>query len=182
MIDEAALLAVARRARMLALDFDGILTDGSLHLHAGGEISKTVCYLDIVGLTRWRRLGHALCVITGDGISPIPAQFTNAFKIPKLLTGRMDKLNALTEAASEFGIPLDQTIYMGDDVMDLPAMRAAALGATVPTAHPHVLDHADWVSARPAGNGAVRELTDLILTTQGHHVTELRPQKRPHHG
>ena len=178
MIDDTTLLDVTRRARMLALDFDGVLTDGRLCLHAGGEISKAVSYLDIVGLTRWRRLGHALCVITGGNASPIPTHFANTFKIPKLLTGRMDKLEALTEVAGEFGVRLEQTIYMGDDVMDLPAMRAAALGATVPTAHPHVLTHADWVSTRPAGNGAVRELVDLVLTAQGHDITELRPRIR----
>ncbi len=178
MIDKTALLDVARRARMLALDFDGTLTDGSLHIHASGEVSKTVSYLDIVGVTRWRRLGHALCIISGDGTSPIPAHFATAFKIPRLFVGRMDKLDALSEAAAEFGRTLDQTIYMGDDVMDLPAMQAAALGATAPTAHPHVLDHADWISTRPAGAGAVRELVDLVLSAQGHDVTELRPRGR----
>lgn len=162
-------------ARLLALDFDGVLTDGRLYIHESGGVTKAVSYLDIVGVTRWRRLGHGLCIITGDGASTIPAHYADAFKVSKLYTGRLDKLDALHEAAEHFGIDLDQTIYMGDDVMDLPAMTAAAVGATVPTAHPHVRQHADWISTQSAGAGAARELIDLTLTIQGHDITELRP-------
>jgi 3-deoxy-D-manno-octulosonate 8-phosphate phosphatase (KDO 8-P phosphatase) len=160
---------------MLALDFDGVLTDGKLHLHSNGTVNKTVSYLDIVGLTRWRRLGHALCIISGDSLYDIAATFATTFKVPKLYLGRMDKADALCEAAEEFHVDLSNVIYMGDDVMDLPAMAASAVGGTVPTAHPEVLARADWVSTFPAGAGAVRELIDLTLTIQGHSVTELRP-------
>jgi 3-deoxy-D-manno-octulosonate 8-phosphate phosphatase (KDO 8-P phosphatase) len=164
------------RTRLLALDFDGVLTDGRLHLHESGDLTKAVSYLDIVGITRWRRLGHGLCIITGDSASTIPARYAEAFKVPTLYTGRMDKLDALHEAAEELRTSLDRVIYMGDDVMDLPAMTAAAVGATVPTAHPHVTAHADWISTQPAGAGSVRELVDLTLSVQGHNITDLRPR------
>jgi 3-deoxy-D-manno-octulosonate 8-phosphate phosphatase (KDO 8-P phosphatase) len=91
----------------------------------------------------------------------------------------MDKLDALDEAASEHGTSLDHAIYIGDDVLDLPAMAAAGIGATVPTAHPHVRQHADWTSTQPAGAGAVRELIDLVLSAQGHPISEMRPQPEP---
>lgn len=172
----ADLIERLRVAELLGLDFDGILTNGLLYVHESGQVSKAVSYLDIVGVTRWRRLGHGLCIISGDGESGIPEHYAKAFKVPKLYTGRQDKLDAFREAAEDYGIALEHAVYMGDDVMDIDAMVAAAVGATVPTAHPHVLEHADWISTQPAGAGAVRELIDLALAAQGHHVTELRPR------
>lgn len=165
-------------ARLLALDFDGVLTPGELQIHSSGDFTKSVSYIDIVGITRWRRLGHGICIITGDSVSPIPQHFAKAFKVPRLLVGRMDKAEALGEVAAEFGVSMSQTLYMGDDVMDLPAMELAAVGATVPTAHPHVRMRADWESTFPAGCGAVRELVDLALGFQGYDVLDLRPHPR----
>jgi 3-deoxy-D-manno-octulosonate 8-phosphate phosphatase (KDO 8-P phosphatase) len=164
-----------RLVELLALDFDGVLTDGRLYIDGSGQFTKAVHYLDILGVVRWRRSGHRLCIISGDGTTGIADHYAAAFKVTKLYTGRTDKLEALNEAAAGFGMSLDKAIYMGDDIMDLAAITAAGVGATVPTAHPHLLDHADWTSTQPAGAGAVRELIDLTLSAQGHPVTDMRP-------
>ena len=89
-------------------------------------------------------------------------------KIPHLIQGRSDKLDALQELAAELDLTHDQIVYMGDDDIDAPAIAWASIGVTVPDAMPAAHAAADYLTARPAGRGAVREICEHILAAQGH--------------
>jgi 3-deoxy-D-manno-octulosonate 8-phosphate phosphatase (KDO 8-P phosphatase) len=163
---------IARTVRLLALDFDGVLTDGTVLFGSDGNISKSVSYHDIVGITRWRRLGRYVAIISGED-SPMLQHYASYYKIHRLYAPCKDKEVALWDAIRHFEIEPSQVVYMGDDVMDLCAMQLAGLSATVPTAHPTVFSQALWVSSRSSGRGAVRELVDFLLSAQGFDITDL---------
>ncbi len=155
------------RIRLFAMDVDGILTDGTLRISSDGSETKIFSVLDGMGLTRLARVGITTAWISGrlSGATTVRAQ---ELKIPYLIQGRTDKLAALEELAARLGIPAAACVYMGDDDIDVGAIRWAAVGVSVPNAMPAALAAADYVTTRSAGFGAVREVCEHILTAQGH--------------
>lgn len=164
-----ALIPSARWAsvRLFAMDVDGILTDGTVEIHSDGTESKRFSILDGMGLVRLRKHGIATAWISGraSGATSVRAE---ELKIPHLVQGRVDKITALKELAAELKLSADQIIYMGDDDIDTAAIEWAGIGVTVPDAMPSPLTAADYVTRRPAGKGAVREVCEHILAAQGH--------------
>jgi 3-deoxy-D-manno-octulosonate 8-phosphate phosphatase (KDO 8-P phosphatase) len=131
------------RVRLFAMDVDGILTDGTISICSDGTETK---HFSIIG-------------------RPSAATTLRAteLKIPHVIQGRHDKLAALSGLSAELGISLRDCAYMGDDVVDAPAIEAAGIGISVPTALPEALAAADYVTRRLPGFGAVREVCDLLL-------------------
>jgi 3-deoxy-D-manno-octulosonate 8-phosphate phosphatase (KDO 8-P phosphatase) len=150
------------RVALLALDVDGVLTDGTILVASDGTESKVFSILDGMGLVRLIRAGIPVAWISGR---PSEATTVRAreLKVPHLIQGRTDKLAALQELARQLGLAAGQCCYMGDDDIDAPAMAWAGIGASVPDAMPAALAAARFVSRRPAGRGAVREVCELIL-------------------
>ncbi len=169
-----AIISKARHIKLLALDVDGVLTDGRLYYSAEGEQLKVFNALDGHGLKMLQQSGVTVAIITGRN-SPAMAKRVRDLGIEHLYAGREDKLTALQELWSELGLDAAQTAYMGDDLPDLPAIRACRLGATAPNACTTVLRHADWCSQREGGMGAVRELCELIMTAQDNFEQILAP-------
>ncbi|AKC82064.1 HAD family hydrolase [Verrucomicrobia bacterium IMCC26134] len=153
--------------KLFAMDVDGILTDGTIHVSSDGVETKQFSILDGMGLVRLHKAGIATAWISGrmSGATLVRAQ---ELQIPHLVQGRTDKLDALQELAAELELSHDQIVYMGDDDIDAPAIHWAGIGVTVPDAMPAALDAADYLTARPAGKGAVREVCEHILSAQGH--------------
>lgn len=150
------------RVRLLAMDVDGVLTDGTVTVHSDGTEAKTFSILDGMGLVRCREAGVALAWISGR---PSPATTTRAaeLRIPHLVQGRNDKLTALQDLARHLGVTAAEVCYMGDDEIDAPAIAWAGVGVAVPGAMPAVRAAANLVTRRPGGHGAVREVCELIL-------------------
>lgn len=167
------LLARAANISLLALDVDGIMTDGSLLFSATGDELKAFNILDGLGLKQVMAAGVEVAVITGRR-SPLTQRRMSSLGISTLLQGREDKLTALREIAADRQLSPPQLAYMGDDLPDLAAIRYAGLGVTVPNGHWYVRQHADYCTRFAGGSGAVRELTDLLLTARGALHTELR--------
>lgn len=153
--------------KLFAMDVDGILTDGTVHISSDGTETKQFSILDGMGLVRLRNHGIATAWISGRPSGATTARATE-LKIPHLVQGRVDKITALQELAATLGLAADQIAYMGDDDIDAPAIRWAGIGITVPDAMPSALSAADYLTTRPAGRGAVREICEHILRTQGH--------------
>ena len=153
--------------KLFAMDVDGILTDGTIHVTSTAIETKSFSILDGMGLVRLRKHGIATAWISGR---PSGATATRAaeLKIPHLVQGRTDKLDALQELAAELDLNHEQIVYLGDDDIDAPAMQWAGIGATVPDAMPAALAAADYLTTRPGGRGAVREVCEHILRAQGH--------------
>jgi 3-deoxy-D-manno-octulosonate 8-phosphate phosphatase (KDO 8-P phosphatase) len=118
--------------------------------------------------------GITVAVITGRR-SPLTEKRMTDLGIPHLLQGREDKHTALLEIADLLGIPASDVAYMGDDLPDLPALRYAGLGITVPNGYWLLQEHADYCTRSRGGDGAVREACDLILASQGKLDTALAP-------
>lgn len=152
--------------RLLAMDVDGILTDGTLHISSDGSETKIFSVLDGLGLNRILRSGIVVAWISGrhSGATTVRA---GELKIPHLIQGRTDKHVALQELATQLGFTADQCAYLGDDDIDAAALRWAGIGVTVPGAMPAAFAAADYVTTRQAGFGAVREVCEQIFAARG---------------
>lgn len=162
-----SILDKARGIRLLALDCDGVLTDGRLIYGNDGEELKAFSILDGLGIKLLRASGVEVAIITGRKSEIVQRRARELGIGNLLLQGREDKLVALEELVARLGISLGAVAYCGDDLPDLPAIRAAGLGLAPANAHALVREHADWVTTVRGGDGAVRELTDLIMQAQG---------------
>jgi 3-deoxy-D-manno-octulosonate 8-phosphate phosphatase (KDO 8-P phosphatase) len=154
------------RIKLFAMDVDGILTDGTVLISSDGTEAKRFSILDGLGLAHLRDAGFPLAWISGRASGATTARATE-LKIPHVIQGRIDKLTALTELAASLGLPLSACAYMGDDVIDVPALRAAGIGISVPGAIAEARAAADYITKRPAGLGAVREVCDHLLAAHG---------------
>ena len=152
--------------KLLALDVDGVLTDGSLYYGNNGEELKTFNIKDGLGIKLAQRAGIKVAVITGRR-SDLLLRRTNELGIDDVVQGREDKLTALQELAGKLDLDLQECAYMGDDLPDLSAIRAAGIGMTVADAVATVTRHADWQSRFPGGKGAVREACEYLLSARG---------------
>ncbi len=164
----------ARQIRLLALDVDGVLTDGRLYFTEDGQEIKTFDSQDGHGIKLLQKTGIVCAIITGRTSQLVERRARN-LGITLLLQGREDKLVALKELSEQLSIPLEEMAYVGDDWPDLPAIRAAGLGVAVANAHREVRRYDDFVSLATGGRGAVREVCDLILEAQGRYEEALAP-------
>lgn len=158
-------LEKAKRVRLLALDVDGVLSDGRLYYGNDGEELKAFYTPDGLGIKLLQAAGIEVAIITGRN-SRIVERRAGELGIKRIVQGRDDKLVALRELLMETGLDLDQVAYMGDDLQDLGAIQSAALGMTVAGGDEFVASHADWRSQHEGGHGAVREACEFILDAQ----------------
>jgi 3-deoxy-D-manno-octulosonate 8-phosphate phosphatase (KDO 8-P phosphatase) len=150
----------------LALDVDGTLTDGGLWWGVTGEETKRFCFADVMGVSLGRRAGLRIALISGED-SPLVDRYASKLLLEDVTRGCRDKAAALRAFAERRDLRLDEICYMGDDVNDVPAMQIAGLAAAPADAHQEVLAVASFISTRPGGNGAVRELVDALLAARG---------------
>ncbi len=162
----AAVRERASAVRLMVFDVDGVLTDGGLYYGENGESLKRFNALDGHGLRLLMEGGLKVALITGRS-GPIVARRAAELGIPEVIQGARDKGNALIELVQRSGVQLEQTGYMGDDIIDLPAMQRAGFSASVPNAPAYITQAAHWVSTQAGGNGAVRECCDILLASQG---------------
>jgi len=161
--------AVRERAaavRLMLFDVDGVLTDGSLYYGENGEALKRFHALDGHGLKLLTQSGVKVALITGRS-SLIVSRRAAELGIADVLQDVRDKSAALNELAQRHGIPLNETGFMGDDLIDLSAMQRAGFAASVPNAPDYIVQSAHWVASRAGGNGAARECCDLLLAARG---------------
>ena len=155
-----------KRIRALALDVDGVLTDGGLWWGPGGEEWKRFCFADIMGVSLARRAGFEIVLISGED-SPLVDRYASKMLIRHVVKHCRDKASALREFAASIGMELAEICYMGDDVNDLAAMEIAGFSAVPSNAARDVLVKANLVTKNSGGNGAVRELIETLLSAQG---------------
>ncbi|NMT65181.1 KdsC family phosphatase [Marinobacter orientalis] len=170
----ADLMEKAAAIRLLALDVDGVMTDGKLFFSAFGDELKGFNILDGLGIKQVMAAGIEVAVITGRR-SPVTAKRMKDLGVPHLIQGREDKKAALAELVGKLGISRQQIAYMGDDLPDLPAIRYAGLGITVPNGYWFVRQHADFCTVAHGGSGAVREACELLLSACGQLEASLQP-------
>lgn len=166
MMSSAELGAVAQGIRLAVFDVDGVLTDGRIVLGPAGEEYKQFHVRDGHGLVMLRDSGVALAVITGRD-SPVVAHRMAELGVRYLYQGRHDKLAALSALCTESGIAPEHICYVGDDLPDIPVLRAVGLPIAVADAHPAVVAVARFRTQAAGGCGAAREVAELIMNAQG---------------
>lgn len=150
-----------KNVKMLVLDVDGVLTDCRIWLDSNGEWKRFFSIRDGVGIKRLVESGYKIAIITGSKSEDIRARVKN-LGMHYLYEGHSDKMPAFLELQKESGLSPAEMAYIGDDYFDIPLLQAVAFGATVPEAVEEVIEVARYITKRPGGNGAVREVCDLI--------------------
>lgn len=161
-IDPQVLLAKALRVRLLAIDVDGVLTDGSVIYNAMGEQIQSFNVHDGLGLKLLKKAGIEVAIISSR-ISKALEIRAGELSIKKVFQGQTDKTAAYHMILSELGIQDEEVAYIGDDWPDLPLLKRVGLSIAVQNAAYPLHDHVDYVTKAEGGRGAVREVCDLIL-------------------
>jgi 3-deoxy-D-manno-octulosonate 8-phosphate phosphatase (KDO 8-P phosphatase) len=164
--DPRELARRAARIRLLLFDVDGVLTDGRILLHADGSESKQFSIRDGTGIVWAQRAGIAAGLLSAR---QSPATAVRALQLGIRIVRQQagDKLEMYRELLKEAGLEDAEVAFMGDDVLDLPVLSRVGLSAAPADASSHVVERVDWVSSRVGGDGAARELIELILRAQG---------------
>jgi 3-deoxy-D-manno-octulosonate 8-phosphate phosphatase (KDO 8-P phosphatase) len=152
----------ARKIRVAAFDVDGVLTDGALYYADSGEESKRFNVHDGHGLRMLKDDGLTLAIITSRRSGCVEARARN-LGIEFLYQGVQDKLAAFQELLGRCGFEAAACAYAGDDLVDLPVMKRCGLAVSVPGAPAAVRREAHYVTRSRGGEGAVRELSEIIL-------------------
>lgn len=156
----------AQQVRLLALDVDGVMTDGRLYFDQTGQEMKAFSTRDGMGIKALQRCGIQIALITGRQ-SPMVSQRARELGIELVFQGSNNKVQALQALLDATGLGPEQVCYAGDDWIDLPVLNRVGFGVAVADADPLVRQNADWVTAEAGGMGAVRALCNLILAAQG---------------
>lgn len=160
------LLERAARVKLLALDVDGTLSDGRLWFTSDGREIKSFSVVDGLGMKLLHDHGVEVALITARD-SPIVQQRARELGLRHVYQGSRDKLESLTHLTRALSIKNDQIAYMGDDLPDLPVLTSVGLAAAPSNAHPWVRERVHCVTPAAGGEGAVRQLCDVILVAQG---------------
>jgi len=147
--------------KAVALDIDGVLTDGTFLWDAHGSEQKRFHFRDVMGISRASRRGIRFALISGEK-NGIVDRIAVKFGITDVHQGCSDKAAALISFSEQSGISMGQIAFMGDDINDLEALRLAGLSAAPADAHDHVLAIARFISKKKGGCGAVRDLLDHL--------------------
>jgi len=156
----------AKKIKMIIMDVDGTLTDGSLFLLPDGEEVKSYNVKDGLGILLAHLEGLYTGIITGKTSKALEKR-AEKLKITDLYQGVWDKKAILCEIMEKRGLEPDQIAYIGDDLGDLEVIKSVGLAAAVADAHPEVKRQCHFICSLSGGKGAVREFIEFILKSQG---------------
>jgi 3-deoxy-D-manno-octulosonate 8-phosphate phosphatase (KDO 8-P phosphatase) len=148
--------------KAVAFDVDGVLTDGGFWWGPDGQEWKRFCFADIMGLSLARKAGLTLALISGED-SPLVDRLAGKMGITDVYKNCKDKAQALRSFTESRQLNLKEVCFMGDDVNDLAALEIAGLAAAPADARPVVIEKCAYVAKANGGNGAAREVIDMIL-------------------
>lgn len=155
-----------QQIKLVITDVDGVLTDGLLHYDANGEAIKSFHVRDGLGIRMLMENGIQVALLSGRA-SPILHKRMQDLGIKLAMLGKLDKESACYQLMQQAGVTSEQTAYIGDDSIDLPAFAVCGLTFTVADAPIYVQQQVDYVLNLAGGKGAFREMADMILQAQG---------------
>jgi len=156
---------VLARIRLFATDVDGVLTDGGMCYSENGDEWKRFNVHDGMGIKLLQRAGLITALITQEQ-TKIVLRRGEKLAIPEVHQGVLDKLAILRDLAAKYGLTLQEVAYIGDDVNDLAALQAVGFSAAPADGLPPVRQAVHYVCKQKGGEGAVREVADLILAAR----------------
>ena len=159
-------LNAAKGIKMLVLDVDGVLTEGHVTMTDSGDEIKNFNVRDGHGIKMLQRVGIEVAILTGRK-SNVVAHRAKDLGIQYVIQGSLRKADGLQDLCAQADISPEDSAYMGDDVIDLPAMMQCRLKTAPKNAHTSVLNKAAWVSSYAGGLGAVRQLCEGLILANG---------------
>ncbi len=154
------------KIKLLVLDVDGVLTDGTLTINTDGSESKAFNTLDGHGIRMWQRAGLKVAFLSGRESAPTKIR-ADQLDIDFCIQNAHYKLPELKKLAEKLSLAPENIAYIGDDLPDLPVIQYAGFGVAVANAIDEVKQYADFVTTRPGGRAAVREVIEHILKNTG---------------
>ncbi|MBN1788596.1 MAG: HAD hydrolase family protein [Sedimentisphaerales bacterium] len=155
-----------KQIKLLAMDVDGVLTDGTVTLGSDGTEYKAFHLLDGHGIRMWHRAGLQTAMISGRE-SVVTKQRADQMKISFLYQPCQKKLVCFEKLLADLQIEPSSIAYIGDDVLDIPIVKRVGFGIAVANAVDELKSHAHYITSRPGGKGAVREVIEYILKNTG---------------
>jgi 3-deoxy-D-manno-octulosonate 8-phosphate phosphatase (KDO 8-P phosphatase) len=155
----------ARKVKMILMDVDGTLTDGTILVLPDGEELKSYNVKDGAGILLARLAGLKMGIITGKTSKSLEKR-AEKLKILEVYQGVLDKKRVFEEILAKNKLNAEEVAYIGDDVGDLEVIKSAGLAAAVADAHPAIKKRSHFICTRPGGKGAVREFIEFILEAQ----------------
>lgn len=154
------------KIKLLVLDVDGVLTNGTVMINSDGSEGKNFSIVDGHGIKLWHRAGFDTALISGraSGATTVRAE---QLDITNIVQGAKKKLPAYESLLAELGLSPQETAYAGDDLLDIPPVRRAGLGVAVANSVDELKERADYITKAKGGEGAVREIIELILKKKG---------------
>lgn len=155
----------ASKIKMVVFDVDGVMTDGSITYDENGVEYKTFNVKDGQGIVRITKTGIITAIITARNNATVKHRFDN-LGMSRLFMGQKGKMVAMKQLLEEYNLDLSQVAYMGDDLPDMPVLKEVGLASCPSDAIDEVKELCHFISSKNGGRGAVRELTDLIYSSQ----------------
>ncbi|MCW8930147.1 MAG: 3-deoxy-manno-octulosonate-8-phosphatase KdsC [Gammaproteobacteria bacterium] len=156
----------AKLIKLLICDVDGVMTDGRLFFGDNGMEYKAFHSRDGLGIMMLQRSGIPLAVITARTSDVVMHRMKN-LKIDLVFQGQLNKVQAFEDICQQLDLSSEQVAYVGDDLVDLPVMRKVGLSIAVADAHERVKQLSDWTTQHNGGQGAVRDVCELLMESQG---------------
>jgi YrbI family 3-deoxy-D-manno-octulosonate 8-phosphate phosphatase len=167
------LVSSLKRIRLFATDVDGVLTDAGMYYSEAGDELKKFNTRDGMGIKLLQRAGIITAIVTQER-TKLVARRGEKLTIPEVHQGVMDKLALVREMAERHGLSMEQVAYIGDDVNDVATLEAVGFSATPADGMPQAVAVVDYVCAKRGGEGAVREIIEMILQAQDKSVNAIR--------
>lgn len=156
----------AKLIRLALFDVDGVFTDGNIQIDSQGKEIKTFNTQDGHGIRLLQHYGIQVGVITGRSSEALEHRMRD-LNVEHVYQGSIDKHKSFEELLNTLNLTPEQTSFAGDDIVDLQVMKHCGLAIAVANAHPYVKEHAHWETTAYGGQGAVREICELLLGAQG---------------
>ena len=155
-----------KKIKALFLDVDGVLTDGKIIFDSNGNETKFFDVQDGLGIVCWQKMGFKLAIISSRA-SDVITHRARDLSIEKVYMGIFPKVDAYVSLLKEFGVSDEEVCFVGDDLADLGILKRVGFSVAVPNAVHEVKQISDYVTQKPGGQGAVREVIELILKAKG---------------
>lgn len=161
----SSLRTILRNIRLFATDVDGVLTDGGMYYAESGDEWKKFNTRDGMGIKLLQKAGLVTAIITQES-TKLVSRRAQKLAIPEVHQGAFDKLSVLQELIQRYGLTMKHVAYIGDDVNDVEALKAVGFSAAPSDSQTRALSVVHYVCQKKGGEGAVREVADLILSSQ----------------
>jgi YrbI family 3-deoxy-D-manno-octulosonate 8-phosphate phosphatase len=168
-----SLVSSLKRIRLFATDVDGVLTDAGMYYTESGDELKKFNTRDGMGIKLLQRAGIITAIVTQER-TKLVAWRGAKLMIPEVHQGVMDKISLVREMAQRHALSMDEVAYIGDDVNDVETLRAVGFSASPADGMPQALAVVDYVCEKKGGEGAVREIIEMILEAQGKAVQAIK--------